>query len=76
MLKSTADDLSTWLKAIPDLVKHVSLFKERGMTGEQMLLIQSDAPLIELGIDSELDRKYCSLLVCRSAAMSCCRGFL
>ena len=56
ILNDSAEDLLLWLKAIPALTAYVSVIKENGITGAQMLKIDSDQPLTDLGIESNVDR--------------------
>ena len=56
ILNNSAEELVSWLKVIPALKAYVSLIEEKGITGAQMLEIDSDQPLIDLGIESDIDR--------------------
>ena len=56
ILNDSAEDLVAWLKHIPALTTYVSVMREKGVTGAQMLEIDSDQPLIDLGIESDIDR--------------------
>ena len=40
---------------------YISMFQQSGTTGAQLAQVESDAPLIELGMNSDVDRK-CILL--------------
>ena len=60
-LGAGAEDLLDWLKLIPDLLIYIDGFQEDGTTGAQLSQVESDAPLIALGMNSEVDRK-CLLL--------------
>ena len=60
-LGSTTQDFIEWLKSIAELKACVGILEQKGATGAQMCLIESDGPLIDLGMDSEVERK-CLLL--------------
>ena len=60
-LGAGANDLLNWLKTIPDLRAYVDTIKESSVTGAQLVQVQSDAPLVAIGVHSEVDR-LCLLL--------------
>ena len=63
-----AQDLREWLESIPDLHQHSSKFEDAGVTGEQLVAVESDGELIELGMQLEIDRKYLLLQLARVRA--------
>ena len=69
-LDAGADNLVEWLKLIPDLQTYTSQIQESGTTGAQLAQMESDAPLIALGMNSEVDRKRLLLLLARVRSVS------
>ena len=67
-LHAGAEDLLQWLKLIPDLRTYISIFQQSGTTGAQLAQVESDAPLIELGMNSDVDRKCILLQLARVRA--------
>ena len=67
-LGARSEDLLEWLKLIPDLQTYISGIQEKGTTGAQLVQVESDAPLIELGMNSEVDRKCLLLQLARVRA--------
>ena len=61
ILNNSAEELVSWLKVIPALDNYASLIEAKGITGAQMLEIDSDQPLIDLGIESDIDRSEATL---------------
>ena len=58
-------DMSSWLHSMPRLVPYAGTIERGRTTAECMLGVSSDDALIELGIESELDRKYLLLQLAR-----------
>ena len=77
-LGARSEDLLEWLKLIPDLRTYISGFQEKGATGAQLAQAESDAQLIEYGINSEVDRKCLLLQLARvrerSKHQACAEG--
>ena len=67
MTRSVLSDLSSWLKTMPDMAAYAMLFDENGATLDLLLCVESDDPLKELGMASEVDRKYLLLQLARAA---------
>lgn len=67
-LNADATDLATWLGSISKLVQYVARFELENVTGAQLTAIESDEPLSELGMYSDLDRKYLLLQLARVRA--------
>ena len=58
--------ITPWLRDIGQLAEYVDLFERAGMvTADAIVNIDSDAPLIEIGMDDEVDRKYLLLQLAR-----------
>ena len=67
-LGANAEDLVHWMQPIPDLRAYINTIMESGTTGTQLLQMDSDAPLIALGMHSEVDRKCLLLQLARVRA--------
>ena len=64
-LRTGTTGCTEWLNGSTQLSSYALRFAERGVTGEQLLRIFSDEALMELGVDSEVDRKYMLLQLAR-----------
>ena len=71
ILNNSAEELVSWLKVIPALATYASLAEEKGITGAQMLEFDSDQPLIDLGIESDIDRSEAIPLGVQHASIVC-----
>lgn len=62
-----ADVATTWLQRIEPLKKYATLFEAAGLgnSADKLIAMSEDAPLIAIGMDSEVDRKYLLLQVAR-----------
>jgi hypothetical protein len=61
-------DIVTWLSSMESMKQHSNIFDDAGWTGERVLQLYDEAPLIELGMLCECDRKYLLLQLARVRA--------
>lgn len=63
-----AEDLVHWLRSIPELHAYINTIKEQGTTSTDLMQVESDEPLIALGMRSEVARKCLLLQLARVRA--------
>ena len=66
-----AEDCVKWLENNVQLHSYARAFDEQHITGAKLLEVLSDESLVELGVESEVDRKYMLLQLARVRERRC-----